>query len=148
MSTQALSKMSDRLPAVFDDFFKPWNNWFDNGFRFSGTLTMPAVNITENKDDYLISLAAPGMKKSDFNVDIEGNMVTISCEKEEKKEEKDEKYNRKEYNYSSFSRSFTLPDDVMKEKIDAQYEDGVLKLKLPKKEEAKKMAVNKHITVK
>jgi HSP20 family protein len=148
MSTQALSKLSQRLPSVFDDFFKPWNNWFENGFRFSGTHTMPAVNIAENKDDYLISLAAPGMNKSDFTVDVEGNMITISCEKEEKKEEKDEKYNRKEYNYASFSRSFTLPDDVNKEKIDARYEDGVLKLQLPKNEEAKKMAVSKHIDIK
>lgn len=148
MSTQSLSKMSERLPAVFDDFFKPWSNWFDNSLRFSGTLTVPAVNITETKDDYMISLAAPGMKKSDFNVDIEGNMVTISSEKEEKKEEKDEKHTRKEYNYSSFARSFTLPEDVNKEKIVALYEDGVLKLQLPKKEEAKKMVVNKHIAVK
>lgn len=147
MSTQSQSKMSERLPTVFDDFFKPWSNWFDNSLRFSGTLTLPAVNITETKDDYMISLAAPGMKKSDFNVDIEGNMVTISSEKEEKKEEKDEKHTRKEYNYSSFTRSFTLPEDVNKEKIVALYEDGILKLQLPKKEEAKKMLVNKHIAV-
>jgi HSP20 family protein len=111
-------------------------------------MTMPAVNIVENKEDYMVSLAVPGMKKDDFNIDVEGNMLTISSEKEESKEEKEDKYTRKEYNYSSFSRSFTLPDEVNKEKIEAKYEDGVLKLMLPKKEEAKKLAAGKHIAVK
>jgi HSP20 family protein len=96
----------------------------------------------------MVSLAVPGMKKDDFNIDVEGNMLTISSEKEESKEEKEDKYTRKEYNYSSFSRSFTLPDEVNKEKIEAKYEDGVLKLMLPKKEEAKKLAAGKHIAVK
>jgi HSP20 family protein len=73
-------------------------------------------------------------------------MLTISCEKEEKKEEK--KFNRKEYNYSSFSRSFTIPEEVYMDKIEAKYEDGLLKLMLPKKEEVKKLAASKHIAVK
>ena len=101
-------------------------------------LTVPAVNITETKDDYKVSLAIPGMKKDDFKVAIEGNMLTISSEKEENKEEKEKTYTRKEYNYSSFSRSFTLPNEVSKEKIEATYVDGVLTLVLPRKEEAKK----------
>lgn len=148
MSTRAIAKPG-MLPTVFDDFFKPWNEWFDNGSSFFGrTMTMPAVNIVENKEDYMVSLAVPGMKKDDFNIDVEGNMLTISSEKEENKEEKEDKYTRKEYNYSSFSRSFTLPDEVNKEKIEAKYEDGVLKLMLPKKEEAKKLAAGKHIAVK
>lgn len=148
MSTRAVSKTST-LPAVFDDFFKPWNEWFENGNTFFNRLTtVPAVNIVENKDDYKVSLAVPGMKKEDFNIDVEGNMLTISSEKEEHKEEKEERFTRKEYSYSSFSRSFTLPDEVNKEKIEAKYEDGVLKLILPKREEAKKLAVGKHIAVK
>ena len=147
MGTQ-LAKKTDFMPSVFDDFFKPWNNWFENDFFYGRSMNVPAVNITDNKDDFVVSLAVPGMKKDDFNIDVEGNMITISCNKEEKKEEKDSRYTRKEYNYSSFSRSFTLPDDVMKEKIEARYEDGVLKLMLPKKEEAKKMAISKHIAVK
>jgi len=148
MSTRAVSKTST-LPAVFDDFFKPWNEWFENGNTFFNRLTtVPAVNIVENKDDYKVSLAVPGMKKEDFNIDVEGNMLTISSEKEENKEEKEERFTRKEYSYSSFSRSFTLPDEVNKEKIEAKYEDGVLKLILPKREEAKKLAVGKHIAVK
>ncbi len=148
MSTRALSKVG-MLPTVFDDFFKPWNEWFDNSGSLMGRImTVPAVNIVENKDDYKVSLAVPGMKKDDFNIDVEGNMLTISCEKEENKEEKEEKFNRREYSYSSFSRSFTLPEEVNREKIDAKYEDGVLKLMLPKREEAKKLAMGKHIAVK
>lgn len=111
-------------------------------------MSVPAVNIIENKNDYNVSLAVPGMKKDDFNIDVEGNMLTISSESEENKEEKDEKYTRKEYNYSSFSQSFTLPEEVNSEKIEATYEDAVLKLMLPKNEEVKKRAAGKHIAVK
>jgi HSP20 family protein len=149
MSTKALTRNgSETLPTVFDDFFRPWNEWFNTGNVFGRTLNVPAVNITDNKDDFLVSLAVPGMKKDDFNIDVNGNMLTISCENEGEKEDKTSKYTRKEYNYSSFSRSFTLPEEVNKEKIDARYQDGVLKLSLPKKEEAKKLTANKHIAVK
>jgi HSP20 family protein len=147
MGTQALSKVSERMPSVFDDFFKPWNEWFDNGGLLSRAMNVPAVNITEQKNDYLVSLAAPGLKKEDFKIDVDGNMLTISSEKEETKEEKDKKFTRKEYNYSSFSRSFTLPEEINKEKIEAKYEDGVLKISLPRREEAKKPAA-KNIAVK
>ncbi|ULQ53323.1 Hsp20/alpha crystallin family protein [Flavihumibacter fluvii] len=147
MATQSMVKNPTRVPSVFNDFFKPWNDWFDSGV-WGREMNLPAVNIEEQKDDFLVSLAAPGLKKEDFNISLDGNMLTISCEKEERKEEKDKKYNRKEYNYSSFSRSFTLPDQVNTDKIDAKYEDGLLKVVLPKKEEAKKMATSKHIDVK
>ena len=146
MGTQALAKVSERMPSVFDDFFKPWNEWFDNGGFFGKTMNVPAVNITEHTNEFLVSLAAPGLKKDDFNIDVDGNMLTISSEKEENKEEKDKKFTRKEYNYTSFSRSFTLPDEIAKDKIIAKYEDGVLKLTLPRKEEAKKLTA-KHIPV-
>ena len=149
MSTRALTKTNEVFPSVFfDDFFRPLNEWFGNGGLTGKSLATPAVNITESKDDYKVSVAAPGLKKSDFNIDVEGNMLTVSCEKEERKEEKDERHTRKEYNYSSFSRSFTLPEEVIKDKIEAAYEDGVLKLTLPKKEEAKKALLSKHIAVK
>ncbi len=147
MGTQALSKVSERMPSVFDDFFKPWNEWFDNGGLLAKTMNVPAVNITEQKNDYLVSLAAPGLKKEDFKIDVDGNMLTISSEKEETREEKDKKFTRKEYNYTSFSRSFTLPEEINKEKIEAKYEEGVLKISLPRKEEAKKPAA-KNIAVK
>src|SRR5438094_234434 len=146
MSTKALTKGSESYPSVFEGFFKPWNEMF-GGSSMAGSrpATMPAVNINENKDEYKISVAAPGLKKDDFEIDVEGNMLTISCEKEENREEKDGRHTRREYNYSSFSRSFTLPEDVNKDRIAAAYEDGVLKLTLPKKEEAKKAALSKHI---
>lgn len=147
MGTQALSKSTAKVPSVFDDFFKPWNEWFDNGGLWGRTMNVPAVNITESENEYHVALAAPGLKKDDFKIGVEGNMLTISSEKEENKEEKDKTFTRKEYNYSSFSRSFTLPEEINREKIEAKYEDGVLKIALPKKEEAKKQ-IAKQIAVK
>jgi HSP20 family protein len=140
MGTQALAKTNGngRNLSVFDNFFKPWNEWFDNDGLIASAMNVPAVNITENKDSYNVSLAAPGLKKDDFNIAVDGNMLTISSEKEENKEETDKKFTRKEYSYSSFSRSFTLPEEINKEHIEAKYEDGVLNISLPRKEEAKK----------
>ncbi|MBO9562655.1 MAG: Hsp20/alpha crystallin family protein [Niastella sp.] len=148
MSTKALTKSGDFFPSVFDDFFKPWNEMFGNGGSlFPRPLSVPAVNITDERDEYKVSLAAPGLKKEDFRIDVEGNLLTISCEKEEKKEDKDKRHTRREYNYSSFSRSFSLPEDVKQDKIEARYTDGVLHLSLPKKEEAKKAALTRHIDI-
>lgn len=146
MSTQALTKSGVGMPFAFDHFFKPWNEWFDGGM-LPRSINMPAVNITENKADFQVSMAVPGMKKDDFRIDVDGNMLTISSKKEETKEEKDKKFTRKEYNYSSFSRSFTLPEEINKEKIEARYEDGVLHITLPRKEEAKTITAQ-HIAVK
>ena len=148
MSAKSLIKTNEAVPSVFDDFFKPWNEWFNGGGLFGKTLNMPAVNITENKDDYKVSVAAPGLKKDDFKIDLEGNMLTVSCEREDSKEDKEARYTRKEYSYSSFQRSFALPEEINQEKIEATYEDGVLKVVLPKKDEAKKMALSKHIAIK
>ncbi len=150
MASQALSKSGTLFPSLFDDFFKPWKEWMTdfNGGRSFAALTVPAVNVSEEKDAYVLSLAAPGMKKDDFKIDVDNNVLTISAETEEKKEEKNEKYSRQEYNYSSFSRSFTLPDSIVKDKIEAHYTDGVLKLQLPKKEEAKKNGASMQINVK
>lgn len=147
MGTQELTRLSERMPSLFSDFFKPWNEWFDNNGFLGRVMNVPAVNITENKDEYVLSVAAPGKKKSDFRIDIDGNLLTISSETRESKEEKDNKFTRTEYNYSSFSRSFTLPDEINREKIDARYEDGVLKITLPRNENerkssAKQIAVN------
>lgn len=148
MNTKALSTRTDRMPFLFDDFFsKPWNDWFNGGLS-SRMMNVPAVNISERKDDFLVTMAAPGLKKEDFKIDLEGTILTISSEKEKESKEEDEKFSRKEYSYSSFERSFTLPDEVNKDKIDAHYQDGVLKLVLPKKEEAKQMAISKKIAVK
>ena len=126
---------------VFDDFLKPWNQWFDD--RWVSINQIPAVNIRETDDQYEIKMAAPGLDKNDFKIDVNGTMVTISAEKDEKKEEKDEDYTRKEYSFTSFSRSFSLPENIDPSKIDATYVHGELKLLLPKKEEAKKTVPQK-----
>jgi len=147
MSALTVTRNGGQSPLLFDDFLKPWNQWFDNGSLWDRTMNIPAVNISEHENEFQVSLAVPGMKKSDFKIDVDGNMLTISSEKEQSKEEKEKRFTRKEYSYSSFSRSFTLPEDVNMEKIDAKYEDGILKLVLPRKEGAKKTAV-KHIAVK
>ena len=112
-----------------------------------GTWISPAVNITENANDFLVTFAVPGMKKNDFDIHVDGNMLTVSSEKEENKEEKEKKFTRREYNYSSFSRSFTLPEEINVEKIGAVYVDGVLSITLPRKDGLKKITA-KQIAVK
>ena len=122
--------------SVFEDFIRPWNEWFDDSLPLA--TQAPAVNIKEADDHYEIKLAAPGMEKSDFKIDVNGSLITISAEKDEEKEEKEEAYTRREYSFSSFTRSFSLPEDIDRSKIDANYVQGELKLLLPKREEAKK----------
>lgn len=146
MTTNVFPKRVDRLPAMFEDFFKPWDEFFDT--RWGKMATIPAVNIIDTMDEYKLWFAVPGLKKEDFVIDVDGNILTISCEKEENIEEKELKFTRKEFSYTSFSRSFTLPEEVNREKIEALYKDGVLTLVLPKKEDVKKIAATKHIAVK
>jgi len=133
---------------MFDDFLRPWNEWIDKSSLFEKMMTVPAVNIRDNTDHYLVSLAAPGLKKEDFDIDVNGNMITISSKKEEKSEEKEENFTRKEYSYTSFTRSFSIPDDVKQDSVDANYENGVLNIRLPRKEEFKNVATSKRIAVK
>jgi|SRR6185437_2677246 len=101
MATKDLIRKRESLPFVFNDFFRPWESFFDtNGgslFNKLNPISVPAVNITENKDRYEVSLAAPGMKKDDFYIDVEGSTLTISAETKEEKEETDERYTRKDY---------------------------------------------------
>jgi HSP20 family protein len=146
--SKMLTRNTGMLPSVFDDFMKPWNEWFDNGSLLGKMLTAPAVNITETKNQFELSVAVPGMKKDDFNIDVEGNLLTISAENEKQDEKKEGRMTRQEYNYASFSRTFTIPADVKKENIEARYEDGLLKLVLPKREEAQQTVSAKHIAVK
>ena len=148
MVTRELNRPVRRLlPSVFEDFFRPMDEFFDRGF-WGRPFNVPAVNVSEDTNGYKLFFAVPGMKKDDFKVDIDGNMLTVSAEVEEKKEEKDKEFTREEYNFSSFTRTFTLPEEVNREKIEAAYVDGILKLALPKKEEAKKALITKHVAVK
>lgn len=97
---------------------------------------MPSVNITETDKEFKIELAAPGLEKKDFKVEMDKDLLTISSEKEEEKKEEKKNFYRREFSYNSFSRSFTLPENVLGDKIDAKYENGILRLSIPKKEVA------------
>lgn len=98
---------------------------------------MPAVNIVEEKDDFRIEVAAPGLDKKDFKIDLNNNVLTISSEKNDEKEEKSERFMRREFSYSSFKRSFTLPETAQVDKIVANHKNGILQITIPKKEEAR-----------
>ena len=127
------------FPSNFDDFFnRDLFNWGNSNFSDTNT-TIPAVNIKETPENYIVEVAAPGMTKKDFKVELEGNMLTITSEKSNHHEQReDEKYSQKEFSYQSFQRTFTLQKDVMDiDKIEAKYENGLLNLLIPKKEEAK-----------
>lgn len=128
-----LVRKSNLLPDFFNDFLD--NNWLSDTFNESKNV--PAVNISETGDSYKIDVAAPGLAKEDFNIGIDGKILTVSCEKEQKTEENDEKYMRREFSYSSFSRSFTLPECADEDKINAVHQNGVLQITVPKKEEEK-----------
>ncbi len=102
--------------------------------------TMPSVNISANNDTFMVDVAAPGLTKNDFKVSLENNLLSISCERESSEENPDSKFTRKEFTYSSFKRTFSIPDNVESNKIKATYKDGILRLEIPKKEEAKQKA--------
>lgn len=126
------------VPRRDDVFKKEIDQWFENNRNFKQSL--PAVNVKETEDGYELEVAVPGMNKSDFKVEFDHDVLTISSEKEHKNEEegKDGKYTKREFRYQSFKRSFLLPEGkVDGEKIQARYENGILYLNLPKKEEAK-----------
>ena len=134
MSLTKWKKDDDLFPnftSFFDDF---WGKDLYSGVA-KGT-TVPAVNIHEGKDHFMVEVAAPGLTKDDFKVNIENNVLTISAEKEEKKEEKEgNKVTLREFNFTSFKRSFTIPNTVFADNISATYANGVLKLNLPKMKE-------------
>lgn len=130
-----LRSRSSSIPSIVDAFFGDdlLLNFFDN----SNVGTVPAVNIMENKDEFAIEVAAPGLEKKDFQVDFHNNVLSISCHKEFKDEQKDEKIMRREFSYTAFKRSFSLPDGADSEKIKANYKEGILRVSIPKREEAK-----------
>ena len=118
-----------------DKFFSPSVLGFDGGLlNFDSSLVVPEANIIENHKDYKIELAAPGLKREDFKVEVQDGVLSISSEKKEEKKEDGKNYRRREFSYNSFCRSFTLPENLVTDKIDAKYENGVLRLSLPKKE--------------
>lgn len=122
-------------PSLVDEFFGKdlLGNLLEN---YTG-INMPAVNIVEGKDDFRIDIAAPGLSKNDFKVDLNHNVLTISSEKNNENEENKERFMRREFSYTSFKRSFTLPETAQLEKISANHKDGILQIYIPKKDEAK-----------
>ncbi|MEP3836414.1 MAG: Hsp20/alpha crystallin family protein [Algibacter sp.] len=127
--------------------FPTLSNWLDDFFNrdlpsvftsnFNTGITLPKVNIKETADAFMVEMAVPGLKKSDFHIDIDNQALSISTETKEEKEQKEENFTRREFGYSSFKRTFTLPESVNDEKINASYNEGILSILLPKKEEAK-----------
>lgn len=114
----------------FDNFLPTWGG--------RGGSSMPAVNVSEDDKSYTVDVVAPGFKKEDFHVDVDNDMITISAETHTEPTEEtsnNKHYTRREYSYSSFTRSFRLPDNAKDDKISARYENGVLKLDIPKSEE-------------
>jgi HSP20 family protein len=138
MSLIKWSPETSFFPSIsnwMDDFFPGNDDWPKTSVK---GVSIPAVNVTENKDAFKLKVAAPGFRKEDFKLEVQNGCLTISGETKEEKEDKDEKYTRQEYRYSSFSRSFTLPENVKSDGIAAEYADGVLKVKLPKKKAEEK----------
>ncbi len=123
------------LSRMMDDFF---NGSFGDMHESSLMATKPSVNIVENEDNFTVEVAAPGLDKKDFNVTVEDDILTISAERKDESEDKSGTFTRREFNYTSFSRSFHLPETCDSEKINAHYKDGMLMLEIPKREEAKK----------
>jgi HSP20 family protein len=148
METKALAKARTGLPSLLNK-----NGWvdrffdfpLDSGFNFSRALNVPAINVSETEHDYKLSIAAPGLDKDDFDIQVLNGMLTVSAEKEETKTGVD-KFNRREYNYSSWTRSFTLPEDVVDGKISAEYKNGELKIDVPRNGQKRKNE-GKHIDI-
>lgn len=137
--TAETRKSNVRLPR-----FSSWvDNFFDDelgtGFlsNFNTGMSMPAVNIKEDAENFTLEIAVPGMKKEDFNIDIDNKILSVSSEKRNESQETKGNYTRREFGYSSFKRTFTLPDSVDSDNINATYKNGILSVDLPKKDEAK-----------
>lgn len=131
-----LVNFNSGINSIFDDLF---NNSFSNFVGSDFASNVPSVNISESADDFKIELAAPGLQKEDFEINVEKNTLTISAKKEKANDVNDEKITRKEFSYRTFSRSFQLPKGVESNAIVANYESGILGVVLPKKEEAKEL---------
>ena len=135
-----LIRTSEFFPSLMDRFFNgELADWNSSNYS-SGNSTLPAINVLENENEFMIDVAAPGLRKEDFKINLNNGQLTISSEQnDEKTEEKKGKYTRREYSYQSFQRSFTLSNNLVDaDKIKASYSDGILHVSLPKKEEVKR----------
>ena len=124
------------FPRFFDDF---WGRDLFDKNEFS--TTVPAVNINEGAEEFNIELAVPGIDKKDINIEVDNGLMTVSYENKSENEQNKKEYYKKEFNYHSFSRTFSLPDSVNTDQIKATYKDGILHMSIPKKDEAKQKPV-------
>jgi HSP20 family protein len=127
------------MPDLLDDFFghrffSPSISDFGN-MAWNRNTNVPAANITETKNEFILELSAPGLNKNDFQIEIDKNILTISSEKKEESKEDKDNYMRREFSYSSFRRSFHLPENTQEDKINAKYDNGILKVSIPKSED-------------
>ena len=137
-----LVKTNGGFPTLLSDWLNPaivTSDFmdFDSEAPFQALrlgINVPSANVSETLKEYLVELAAPGLERKDFKVAIDNHTLTISSEKSDEKKEEKEGYSRREFSYSSFSRSFSLPDNVKETNIDAKYQNGILKISIPKKE--------------
>jgi HSP20 family protein len=149
METTLSTKPQRRMRALTPFWGTPTDRFFRNDFLdlLDGDEfieTVPSLNIREEKNNYILDLAAPGLKREDFDINVEGDRLTISSDKETETEEKEkEGFTRREYSYSSFSRTITLPDFADTSKINAKYNNGILNVTIPKKPEAQKVTSQK-----
>ncbi len=132
-----------KSPSIWSGLIRPLNtlfgrDLFDEDFDLLPQqlgINVPTVNISETPKEYLLEMAAPGLERKDFKIQLENQMLTISSEKSREKEEKKKGTSRKEYSFNSFSRSFALPDNIKEDKIVAKYDNGILKITIPKEKE-------------
>ena len=130
-----LAKINRNYPSFLDEFFG--TDFHPVHYRRNGFQSLPAVNISESEDGFTIEVAAPGLEKKDFKIDLDNDTLTIASVREDKSEENRDQFSRREFRYNSFSRSFNLPETVDAENITAGHKNGILSVTIPKKEEAK-----------
>jgi HSP20 family protein len=133
-----LVRYQNQFPSLFKSFFdNEFDQWSNSNYSDTNT-TLPSINIKENNENFVVEVAAPGFEKSDFNIELNNEVLTISSDKQIQNEVKeDEKFTKREFSYQSFTRSFTLPELVEGDQITAKYDNGILGVTIPKKEEAK-----------
>ena len=145
-----LAKRTGGVPSLFQDFFN--NNPLFKRDLFDFDMDMPpsrlginvpTANITENRKEYMIELAAPGLDRKDFNIELDEQTLTISAEKEMEEKKEEDQYSRQEYSFHSFQRTFYIPQAIKEDKIEAKYDNGVLKVTMPKQKEAQLKTVQR-----
>lgn len=135
-----MANLTKRNAGLYAD---PWKDFFDIGIfgQRPQSTSLPAVNICEDEKDYTVEVVSPGFKKEDFKIDVNDDILTISAEnKKETKEDNGKEYSRREYSYTSFTRSFRLPENAKDDALSAKYSDGILKISIPKTQQQQKVS--------